>query len=141
MRTHALIKIHNTRLPRRSTSPHLADRVEGSLIKHVVVAVHFAPHAGIVFPVQRDVVVACDDELQLRGRLLEEVELGDVFVDVALYCQIAAVEEEVAGRDCGDEVVRVADYADAGADGFSRGPGGVVVLVVEAMRDDILSGQ
>lgn len=56
-------------------------------------------HAPVVGFVERDVVVPCDDDLELGRGAADGGEGGLVLGDVAAVCQVAGVEEDVGGGE------------------------------------------
>lgn len=112
-----LLQIRNARLPRSITLPQLGRLLGHLLIKIVLVhalAVTHADalaHAMVKVAVERNVVVARDDELERRVNRAQHVEASPVLVQAADHGEVAAVQQHVGcreGRCEGPRIVLVA---------------------------------
>ncbi len=93
---HAFFEVHHPRrfrlLP-RPDFPH-----QGRVFGNVAVEA-LGTGGAVVFFVEGDVVVAGDDDLELRGGGTDGLECGLVFGDVADIGEVAGVEEDVGGGE------------------------------------------
>lgn len=126
--TDPLLQIHDPRLPRPLSRPHLPNLTR--ILLHAP-RMHQTPTRGfIIIFIKRDVMVSRNYNLQLGVGLAEHFEHGFVFFDQTVVCDVAGVEKDVGGGEGvtvgvpaviggeGDGGVGVGDDAEAGLDGL-----------------------